>query len=585
MSDDWGYTVAPADGAGEVMQALAEADAPRHGDSKGPADWVRKNLFNTWYNSIITVVFSVIGAYVAFRIGRFVFVTARWEPVRVNMELFMIGRFPREERTRIIVQITMFAGAAGLLAGWVRNRSIRQAAEAGIERTPSSWREYLGVYGALVTFVVVCLVVGARTINPWLVALGCALAGIAGFAATVRTAPLPWRILVFAPFAVAAGILTRVSDLDNAKAYGIAAGMSALLALVAVVKRPAMTLSAGLLIGVLGFQSLSGTGGLGWIFLAIALAPITLDLVGDVAERAIDTAAERQTSPIGWIGAAVVLGTLVWRVAVGGVSAVTIVLAVLAVVAVNDAIRGVGDTATRLGGVALVGVLGWALANALDVTGIDWSDWSGLHLSVVVASASIVLAFPAGLLLALGRRSSLPVLRIMSTTYIEIIRGVPLISLLLMGQFFIGFFIDSDDPLSNVTRATVAVTMFSAAYIAEIVRGGLQAVAKGQTEAGQALGLAPAAITRLLVLPQALRAVIPAMVGQFISLFKDTSLLIIIGITEFLGVREIIHAQEDFRAFGIAETLVFVAFGYWAITYTMSRESQRLERRLGVGQR
>jgi general L-amino acid transport system permease protein len=160
-----------------------------------------------------------------------------------------------------------------------------------------------------------------------------------------------------------------------------------------------------------------------------------------------------------------------------------------------------------------------------------------------------------------------------------------LISLLLMGQFFIGFFLATDDPLSNVTRATAAITMFSAAYIAEIVRGGLQSVDKGQTEAGQALGLPAAKITRLLVLPQALRNVIPAMVGQFISLFKDTTLLSIIGITEFLGIREIVHAQEDFRGFGIAETLVFVAFGFWAVSFTMSRESQRLERRLGVGVR
>ncbi|NKB41380.1 MAG: ABC transporter permease subunit [Ilumatobacter sp.] len=173
----------------------------------------------------------------------------------------------------------------------------------------------------------------------------------------------------------------------------------------------------------------------------------------------------------------------------------------------------------------------------------------------------------------------------MAPVYIELIRGVPLISLLLMGQFFIGFFVNSDTPLSNVTRATTAITMFSAAYIAEIVRGGLQAVDKGQTEAGQALGLTAAKITRLLVLPQALRAVIPAMVGQFISLFKDTSLLSIIAILEFLGVREIIHAQEAFRGFGIAETLVYVAFGFWAFSFTMSRESQRLERRLEVGDR
>lgn len=585
MSQDWGYTVTPADGGGDVMHALAEADRPRHGDSKGPADWAKKNLFNTWYNSIITVVLGVIAAYLAYRLVTFLFVTARWEPVRENMELFMIGLFPREERTRIIVQLIMFAGAGGLLIGWIRNRSYRQAAEAGIERPPTSWREMASVYGALAAFFVIALVVGARTINPWLVALACVAAGVAGFMATVRDAAIFWRVLIFVPFAIAAGVLTRVDDLDNAAAYSIAAATTVLLAIVAFVPRPSLTLSAGLLVGVLGFQALSGTGGIAWFFLAIAFAPIVVDVVAQLAERSREGSGELKTSIIGWIGVAVTVAALVWRATVDGLALVSIVLAILAITALVDAARSVGDTATRIGGFVVAGFLGWGLASYLDLGGIDWSDWSGLHLNIIVASASIILAFPVGLLLALGRRSKLPVLRTLSTIYIELIRGVPLISLLLMGQFFIGFFINSDTPLSSVTRATAAVTMFSAAYIAEIVRGGLQAVAKGQTEAGQALGLAPAAITRLLILPQALRAVIPAMVGQFISLFKDTSLLTIIAITEFLGVREIIHSQEDFRGFGIAETLVFVGFGFWAFSFTMSRESQRLERRLGVGQR
>ncbi|MEL6893229.1 MAG: amino acid ABC transporter permease [Actinomycetota bacterium] len=601
MSDEWGYTVTPDEGSGAVMAALADADRPMHGDSKGPVDWLKKNLFNTWYNSIITVVFGLIALFLAFRLGRFLFVTARWEPVRENMELFMVGTFPRSERTRLIVQLIMFSGAGGLLAGRLRNRSIDLAAAAGIQRVTSSWREHLGVYGALGAFFLVVLVVGARTVNPWLVAAGCVLAAIAGFAATVRDAPLPTRVLLFAPFAIAAGILTRISDLDNAKAYGIAAAMTVLFALVAFVKRPPLTLSAALLVGILGFQALSGTGGIAWFFLAVSLAPIAVDLFGALSDRMIDTSgtAERRTTPIGWLGLAIVAGALVWRVlatdsiefsvqvwrTASDLGPVVLVLIAMVLVASNDALRSTGDVAVRLGGATLAGIVGWLLARQLDLGGIDWEDWSGLHLNIIVASASIVLAFPVGLLLALGRRSTLPVLRWLSTTYIELIRGVPLISLLLMGQFFIGFFINSDDPLSNVTRATAAVTMFSAAYIAEIVRGGLQAVAAGQTEAGQALGLAPAAITRLLVLPQALRAVIPAMVGQYISLFKDTTLLTIIAITEFLGVREIVHSQADFRGFGIAETLVFVAFGFWAFSYTMSRESQRLERRLSVGQR
>jgi general L-amino acid transport system permease protein len=219
----------------------------------------------------------------------------------------------------------------------------------------------------------------------------------------------------------------------------------------------------------------------------------------------------------------------------------------------------------------------------IDASGVGWDRWSGLHLTLMTSAIAIVLAFPVGLLLALGRRSTLPVIRVMSTAYIELIRGVPLITLLFMGQFVLGQLLPEGTDLSRVTRAIVAMTLFTAAYIAEIVRGGLQGLPRGQTEAAQALGLSAAKNMRLIILPQALRSVIPAMVGQFISLFKDSSLLAIIGIQEFLGVRELVHAQADFRAVSVAETLVFVAIGYWAFSFAMSRESQRLERRLRVG--
>ncbi|MGH3650226.1 MAG: amino acid ABC transporter permease [Acidimicrobiia bacterium] len=220
--------------------------------------------------------------------------------------------------------------------------------------------------------------------------------------------------------------------------------------------------------------------------------------------------------------------------------------------------------------------------SVVDSPGIGWDNWSGLHLTLMVSAIAIGLAFPIGLLLALGRRSSMPALRVMSTTYIELIRGVPLITLLFTGQFVLQQLLPEETDLSQITRAIAAITLFTAAYVAEIVRGGLQAVPRGQTEAAHALGLSPPKTTRLIVMPQALRAVIPAMVGQFISLFKDSSLLTIIGIAEYLGVREIAHAQADFRGVAVAETLVFVAIGYWAFSFAMSRESQRLERRLRV---
>lgn len=272
------------------------------------------------------------------------------------------------------------------------------------------------------------------------------------------------------------------------------------------------------------------------------------------------------TTGSAWLPAAAVLSVVVWQEVTKRTPA------------------SLAGTAMTLGAVIVAAIIIKIVYGVFTFEGVGWQLWGGLLLTLTLAACATVFSFPFGLLLALARRSQLPAIRWMATIYIELIRGVPLITLLFMGQFLLGFFIGQTS-LANVTRAIVAMTMFTAAYVAEVVRGGLQALPKGQTEAGQALGLAPTQTMRLIVLPQALRAVIPAMVGQFISLFKDTSLVFIVGLTEFLGVRDLIHGQADFRAVGHAETLVFVAFGYWAFTFAMSRESQNLERKLGVGTR
>ena len=353
-----------------------------------------------------------------------------------------------------------------------------------------------------------------------------------------------------------------------------------MIAEVQFANRLSLTLSVGLLLCVSGFQVLSGTHGLSWVFLTAAAAPFVLDLIASSSDRWSGSTGVA----VGVVGAAVVAVGGVFLVTHLGVGLVAILVLGAAIYALAEAFRGSPSVGARLGALTALSVGMWAAGRAVDIGGIDWKDWGGLHLNLVIAAATTILAFPLGLLLALGRRSSLPILRWMCTAYIEIFRGVPLITLLFMAQFFVGFFLDGND-LPLPTKSTIVFTLFSGAYIAEIVRGGLQSVAKGQTEAGQAMGMSPGAITRLLVLPQALKAVIPAMVGQFISLFKDTSLLSVIGIPEFLGVREIVHAQEAFRGFGIAETLVYVAFGFWAFSYTMSRESQRLERHLDTGNR
>ncbi len=565
------------DGAGgpAIENALAAANAPRHGE-QSPSEWAKTNLFNGVFSSIVTVVFGLIGAYIAYRSAVFVFATARWEPVRANLELFMIGLFPRVERTRLIVQMLMLSGAAGILIGWMRQRSIRTAELAGLETPKTTLRDYWGTYWAVTMFVTFSMVVGVRTIGPWLLLLGCIVAAITGFAVTVRKAPAAIKVVVLVPLALAGGVLTYVPDLNNQATYTIAIVCVLALAAVTFAHRPSVTLSVGLLFGVAAFQVMSGTHGLAWVFLPAALLPLALDVIGSTSDRLPGAA--------GWIGSALMAAAGALLISLRGFGLAPLGAFALAAFGANAALRGDAGPGLRVGAFAVLGVATWQIGRFIDIVGIDWKDWGGLHLNLVVAAATTALAFPVGLLLALGRRSSLPVLRWMCTTYIEVIRGVPLITLLFMAQLFVGFFLNGSN-LPLPTKSIIVFTMFSSAYIAEIVRGGLQAVAKGQTEAGQAMGMSPAAITRLLVLPQALKAVIPAMVGQFISLFKDTSLLTFIGIPEFLGVREIVHSQPEFRGFGIAETLVFVAFGFWAISFTMSRESQRLERRLDTGAR
>lgn len=221
----------------------------------------------------------------------------------------------------------------------------------------------------------------------------------------------------------------------------------------------------------------------------------------------------------------------------------------------------------------------------VDAVGFD--EWGGFMLNLFLAACSIILCYPLGVLLALGRRSTLPLVRIVSTLYIELVRGAPLFVLLLFANVALGFFVPDGLTPSTPTRAIVVFTLFTAAYMAEIVRGGLQSVPKGQFEAAKALGLSPPRQTFLIVLPQALRNVIPAQIGQLISLFKDTALAgVAMGLFELLRVSEAITQQPDFRGQGlIGETLAFGAVLFWTVSYTMSRESQRLEKKLGVGTR
>ncbi|MGL4499267.1 MAG: amino acid ABC transporter permease [Planktothrix sp.] len=223
----------------------------------------------------------------------------------------------------------------------------------------------------------------------------------------------------------------------------------------------------------------------------------------------------------------------------------------------------------------------WLIGGGLGLKVVETNLWGGLMLTLLMSIISILLCFPIGILLALGRQSSLPVIRILSTVYIEVIRGLPLITILFMGQILLPLFLPEGARPDRILRAIIGLTMFSSAYLAENIRGGLQGIPRGQTEAAKALGLNTPLTVGLIVLPQALKVAIPSIVGQFISLFQDTTLLSIVGLMELLGMSRSILANPKFLGRHL-EVYIFVGILYWLFCYGMSIASQKLEQQLNT---
>ena len=248
---------------------------------------------------------------------------------------------------------------------------------------------------------------------------------------------------------------------------------------------------------------------------------------------------------------------------------------------------GTGMRLTILGVVIFFGtlVLLRGLPGVPGLQPVSVIYWGGLMLNLILAVGGITLSLPIGVALALGRRSNLPVVKVLCVFFIEVFRGVPLITLLFMSKVLVPLAFPEDFPLPPLFRAAVVITLFSSAYMAENVRGGLQALHPGQAEAARALGLAGWQTTLLISLPQAIRNVIPAIVGQFIGLFKDTSLVYIIGMLDIVQVgRVFIQGNVEFRG-SAREMFVFLAVVFWVFTYGMSYVSGKVEEYMGVGRR
>lgn len=278
--------------------------------------------------------------------------------------------------------------------------------------------------------------------------------------------------------------------------------------------------------------------------------------------------------------------TQLWRP--GALLAIVVALGAVSALAygplrarVPEAVRG----ALPLLWLALIPFSYWFLgAPLLGHPRVQTDLWGGLMLTLQLSVTAIVVSFPFGVLLALGRRSQLPVVRAFCIAFIEFWRGVPLITVLFTANFMLPLLLPPGSNPNGLLRVLVALIIFSAAYLAENVRGGLQSIPRGQYEAAQALGLSAFRRTYHIILPQALRAVIPAIVGQFIGLIKDTTLVSLVGLFDLLGIGKAILAQAEFLG-AQQEVYVFLFVVFWVICYPLAVASRRLERSLGIGKR
>lgn len=220
--------------------------------------------------------------------------------------------------------------------------------------------------------------------------------------------------------------------------------------------------------------------------------------------------------------------------------------------------------------------------NSFGLIQVETHLWGGLSLTLVLAVVGIVASLPLGIVLALGRQSEMPIVRSVCVIFIEIWRGVPLITVLFMASVMLPLFFPEGMSFDKLLRALIGITLFQSAYMAEVIRGGLQAIPKGQYEAADALGLGYWQKMILIIMPQALKLMIPGIVNTFIALFKDTSLVLIIGLFDLLAIGQ--AANQDPKWIGYStESYLFVALMFWVFCFSMSRYSQQLERKLHTG--
>ncbi|MFP5331787.1 MAG: amino acid ABC transporter permease [Acidimicrobiia bacterium] len=576
-----------------VTDRIVPPEPPPEARQPGAVVWLRRNLFGSLLSTIVTVVLGAVVLLALRGIFGFLFAEERlWEVIPRNATNYAIEGYPRSNIGRIwlslhiVLFLTGFAMAVWRPTG--RTSPVRIAAglrSAGIVGlivgllAPDSFgaRFAVGVGGLVLIAASVILVRLARdralveSVRTLTVVGG----GVVFFLAVIWLLPIASSTQI--PLTIGAVVGVIGHGLGRVVAPRIPAGtLRAVTTALGLVSLPVIYLHIQRN-PVVDWATVTGSW-IPWIA-GIGVAGVGLIVAVSRADR------ERG----GLINAAVVVSAAaLWLMSAPMVArALLIVLAVLTLATPTFASSAVGRRNMILTWLAAALFVSYIFVVGDAGTGLDTRNeyYGGLNLTMMLAVGALLLSFPMGVLLALGRTSTMPIFRLLSTGYIEVVRGVPLITVLFISRFGILNFLPPELEFDPNVLVLGGMTAFSAAYLAENVRGGLQSIPRGQYEAAKALGMTTAQMTMLITLPQALRAVIPAIVGQVIALFKDTSLVAIVGLAEFFRVARDIVPNQPASLGSILENLLFAAAVYWIFTYNFSRASQRLERKLGVGTR
>jgi len=582
----------------------------------GALGWLRENLFSSWASSLLSVITAAVLIWALAAALRWAVQQANWAVITSNLQLFALGRYPQDQAWRPLIGAAVLMFLIGLAwrlwgrAGW----AVVAVTAAGLA--------LLFVFPAVATGLPIPdahLLIGGPSTEP--------LPAMAYTAQQGQTVTFTLRPTLF-DSPPPKGFI----DSGSLTVYGLgrqnvrAAGLQAERARAAGEEPPPVTPpdlvatvilrdSAGETLATLTagpapepatlawtfpedgwyLLDLGSEGGAGGFWLDLsAIMPLSTAGAEVEARQALygpPPALEGRrvrvmdTALLGFQGQATLSDYV--KLHLGPISLALRDFALL-MTAVTAAGYGLGALIRGRSWARRAALIAWAISPVLIfilILGVEGSPalpvvnmerWGGLLLTMTLTVVGIVAAFPIGVLLALGRRSELPVVRLFCTLAIELVRGVPLVTILFMASLLVPLLDPRLSSVDNVIRAMFGITFFSAAYLAEIVRGGLQAVPYGQTEAAKALGMPGWQITGLIVLPQALRAVIPAIMGQFVSLFKDTSLVLIIGLLDLLGIARSVINQAEYIGLQ-RETLVFISVIYFVISYLMSWVSRRLE--------